>query len=160
MISAPLQPDIGNRELPIRRLLRRKQGKFLLRIFILIWTFSIVSSLYSNATGLGTGLSNSSRELLAVVLLHWQHISILFHAITYTNRPLFGDSEAFNDKSKSDIGAGQSKQLHKVSKASDFNAGGSRDFLLHLYASISGIYIVDDSGATWLSELFLVIGKG
>jgi hypothetical protein len=97
---------------------------------------------------LGTGLSNSSRELLAVVLFHWQHISILFHAITYTNRPLFGDSEAFNDKSKSDIGAGQSKQLHKVSKASDFNAGGSRDFLLHVYASISGIYIVDDSGAT------------
>jgi hypothetical protein len=145
MISAPLQSDIGNRELPIRGLLRRKQGKFFLdskfsfpfQLFQLFFVF----------LDLGTSLSYSRRELLAVVLLHRQHISILFLAITYTNRPLFGDSEAFNDKSKSDISAGQSKQLHKVSKASDFNAGGSRDFILHVYASLSSFYAVDDFGA-------------
>jgi hypothetical protein len=54
-------------------------------------------------------MSYNRRHFLAIVLLHLQHISILFLAITYPNRPLLGDSEAFNDKSKSDIGAGQSK---------------------------------------------------
>jgi hypothetical protein len=108
---------------------------------------SSFSSLSSPQLGLGTSLSYSRRELLAGVLLHRQHISILSLAITYTNRPLFGDSEAFNDKSKSDIGTGQSQQLHKVSKASDFNAGGSRDFLLRMYASLSSFHVVDDFGA-------------
>ena len=47
---------------------------------------------------LGTRLSYNRRQFLVVVLLHRQHISILLHAITYTNRPLFGDSEAFNTR--------------------------------------------------------------
>jgi hypothetical protein len=127
--------------------------------FELIWKLLHVFFASWPQLDLGTGLPYVCGELLAFVLLHQHHISILFLAITYTNRPLFGDSEAFNDKSKSDIGTGQSKQLHKVSKASDFNAGGSRDFLLHMYASLSSFYAVDDSGATRISDLLLVIGK-
>lgn len=46
--------------------------------------------------GLGTSMSYNRRHFLAVFLLHQQHISILSLAITYPNRPVFGDSEAFN----------------------------------------------------------------
>lgn len=114
-ISASLQSHIGNRELPNGGVLRRKQCKFFVSIFSFIKAnfklFACLLRLPPNkklpSTDLGTSMSYNCRHILDIVLLHQQHISILSLAITYSNRALFSDSKAFNDKPEPDFGAGQ-----------------------------------------------------
>lgn len=86
-------------------------------------------------------------RVLAIVLLHRQHISFLPLAIIYSCRALFRNSQASDDQPEFDIGAGQSQQLHKVSEASDFDVGGCCDFVLHMSASFSGVNALDYFGA-------------
>lgn len=92
-------------------------------------------------------MPNNCRHILAVVLLRRHHISIFHLAITHPNRAVLGHSQASHDQSEPDIGAGQPKQLHQVSKASDSDAGRCCDLVFYVAASVSSFYTFRCAGA-------------
>lgn len=99
------------------------------------------------------------RNVVAVGLLHRKHISVFFPATSHPNSFVFSDSQAFDDQSNTNIRTGKSKQLHQVSKASDFYVGRRCDLIFHLSAAVQSFNALDNFCAKGDNRRIYVVGK-
>lgn len=102
---------------------------------------------------------NYCRHILASVLLRRQHITVLSCATLHPYRSIFGDSETLDGQSKLNLGPRQSKQLHKVSKASDSHAGDGCRVILHMPAALPSFHTLDHSRSIRNNHGHVVVRK-